>query len=227
MAHPRCDSMAFLIILTAIVWASFIYGYVSTPSQSSSQLLSSSSSSSPTTTSHVGYQHLSLVYIFAPGSQTLIGPFLDEDCHASNNFAIKQVFCFLWCKMPIPLSICFIEILIWYTISFCIYIWKVDGLLVLQHKHLCSGGGSLCHLSCYWHKGESQDSQNEPFFVFLVNVLYLLRAWTSNLHKMSSISLKYCSLCFCCCLQVKRFETLKLTIQIQGLVQKPCATDSI
>ena len=159
---------------------------------------------------------IALVYIFAPGSQTLIGPFLDEDCHASNNFAIKQVFCFLWCKMPIPLSICFIEILIWYTISFCIYIWKVDGLLVLQHKHLCSGGGSLCHLSCYWHKGESQDSQNEPFFVFLVNVLYLLRAWTSNLHKMSSISLKYCSLCFVVvCKKKSKVKILKLSIQIQ------------
>ena len=112
-----------------------------------------------------------LVYNVTPGSQTLIGPFLDKDSHASNNFAIKQVFCFLWCKTPSPLSICFIEILIRYTISFCIYIWKVDGLLVLQHKHLCSGGGSLCNLSCYRHKGESQDSQNEPFFVFLANIL--------------------------------------------------------
>ena len=55
-------------------------------------------------------QYPLLVYNVTPGSQTLIGPFLDKDSHASNNFAIKQVFCFLWCKTPSPLSICFIEI---------------------------------------------------------------------------------------------------------------------
>ena len=137
----------------------------------------------------------------------LLGPFLTKTVMPPIT-SISNKYLFSLIQDANPLVNMFhrnLDLVYWCIISFCIciYIWKVDGLLVLQHKHLCAGGGSLCHLSCYRHKGESQDSQNEPFFVFLVNVLYLLRAWTSNLHKMSSISLKYCSLCFCCCLQKK------------------------
>ena len=91
----RCDSMAFLIILTAIVWASLLYGYVSYHNINAKILKMPAPHWAPLI---IFFQFLTMYarswhfLQFLLGLETSVGPFHGTDCDASNQCYLRQVF---------------------------------------------------------------------------------------------------------------------------------------